>query len=72
MSDLVNIEDLMWKYDDPFFGAPRQGLSIRMPGYEICVQALAAYTMRRSGNRLSIYDGGKLIIDMEVRLNVDG
>lgn len=68
---MANIEELMRKYDDQFFGASRQGLAIRMPGYEICVQTLAAYSMRRSENHLSIYDGGKLIADMEVRVNHD-
>lgn len=69
---MVNIEELMQKYDDPFFGEPQQGLSIRLPEYEICIHTLAKYSMKQSGNRLSIYDGGKLIVDMEVRMNVDG
>lgn len=69
---MADIEELMQKYDDPFFDEPRQGLSIRLPEYEICIHALAAYSMRRSGNHLSIYDRGKLIVDLEVRMNVDG
>ena len=68
---MANIEELMQKYDDPFIGEPRQGLSIKLPKYEICVHTLAAYSMKQNESHLSIYDGGKLIVDMEVRVNHD-